>query len=395
MNEKTKVGLIVPNLQSGGAERVLSITSELLSKAGHDVYFFLFDSDNISYRFSGTLIDLKSKPKESILLKLFQRVKRIIKLSYYKNKYDLDVVMSFLYSANVVNYFSFGKAKKILACRGYGDYLENGQKYNAMLERIDALLVQTERMKEEMCREYDGDKNKIHVIYNPFYIDNIQKSAGENVETEFEKFINSHKTICSVGSFKKDKGFWHLIKAFYAVKETIPNAGLVIIGHRGKLESEIKRMVETSIYKDDIMLLGYRKNPFKYISKCDLYVCSSLYEGFPNALVEAMACGIPVVSTDCKTGPGEILCQDIDNKDISKDVSLADYGVLIPPLEDTVDYSVPVTTRGEKILAEAIILILSNEKLNSRYSELSLKRAKDFNSENYGKEIEKILMGCD
>ena len=137
------------------------------------------------------------------------------------------------------------------------------------------------------------------------------------------------------------------------VKKSVKDAGLIFIGHRGEMEKEIKEMSNLSGFKEDILFLGYQENPFKYISKCDLYVCSSLYEGFPNSLVEAMACGTAVLSTDCKTGPREILSSS-NHIETVKDVTIEKYGVLVPRLNAKNDYNIGNIELEESIMAKEL-----------------------------------------
>lgn len=390
MTRSKKIGLLIPDLQSGGAERVLSLTSSILANAGFDVYLILYDSDNISYDFSGTLINLKSKAGTSIFSKVFKRISRIIKLSYYKYKYDFDTVISFLYSANAVNYYSIGRAKKVISCRGYSDYIKNGKKYARMINKIDSFIVQTEKMKSNFVNNFNVDESKITVLYNPVNIKEIKEKSKEKIEEDIQNFINNHKTICTVGSFKKDKGYWHLIKAFIKVKQNIEDAGLIFIGHRGEMEKAIKDMAKASGFKDDILFLGYQENPFKYVAKCDLYVCTSIYEGFPNALVEAMACGIPVLSTDCRTGPKEILSKT-NNREKITELTFAEYGILVPELNGDINLELGNIDNNELIIARGIIKILSNKEIAEKYKKLSKVRVNDFNIDGYFNELVKII----
>jgi glycosyltransferase involved in cell wall biosynthesis len=385
-----KIGLLIPNLQSGGAERVLSLMSNILSQAGYYVYFILYDTDDIKYEYSGKLIDLKTSAGSNVLTKVAIRLIRIIKLSYYKYKYNLDTVISFLYPANVVNYYSIGRTKKILACRGYGDYIKNGKRYSKMINKIYSFIVQTERMKSEFIKDLNNDESKVNVLYNPFDIELIKDKSKEGIEKEIQDFIDTHKTICTVGSFKRDKGYWHLIKSFIKVKQHINNAGLIFIGHRGEMEKEIKDLAKASRFNNDILFLGYQTNPFKYISKCDLYVCSSIYEGFPNSLVEAMACGTAVLSTDCKTGPREVLCSSYHEEQL-KNVKLEAYGVLVPILSEAIDINIDCIDSEEIIMAEGIVKVLSNEGLLQKLSKSAKFRADEFSLERYRKSLIEII----
>ena len=115
----------------------------------------------------------------------------------------------------------------------------------------------------------------------------------------------------------------------------------------------------------NISFLGFQDNPYKYMKKASIFVLSSLQEGFGNVIVEAMACGTPVVSTNCKSGPGEIIQPGIN-------------GLL-------------VKTQDKKELAEAILKILNNPVLAEKFSEEGKKRAKFFSVERSVSEYEKIF----
>lgn len=382
MKKRKRIGLLAPNLQSGGAERVLSNISLNLTKAGYEVYLLLYDTQDICYNYGGKLIDLKGKAGSNFLNKTILRIFRIVKVIYYKKRYKLDIMLSFLYSANIVNYFSFGKTKRILACRGYSDFLHHGKKYAKMITKTDQLIIQTERLKEEFVKKYGVDKLKLSVIYNPFNIKMISEISNEYIDNNTQVFIDSHKTICTVGTFKKDKGFWHLIKAFCLVKKRIPDAGLIFIGHRGEMEKDIIEMARATDYKEDILFLGYQENPFKYIAKCMVYASTSLHEGFPNALIEAMACSTAVISSDCLTGPREILMKANTDKKETEEVQHTDYGVLVVPFTNEVDFDINYVSKEDEMFSKGLIELLSDEKLLNYYEEMGYKRACEFDETN-------------
>lgn len=96
-----------------------------------------------------------------------------------------------------------------------------------------------------------------------------------------------------------------------------------------KYNKNIQKLTKNLQLKDDVLFLGFKNNPFKYIAKADLFVLSSLWEGFPNVLIEAMVCGLPIISTGCRSGPREILAPTYRNK-VKNDYYKAEYGVIIP-----------------------------------------------------------------
>ena len=373
---KKRIGLLIPNLQAGGSERVISLLSKLFTEAGHEVFLLLFDDEQISYPYQGTLLPLHCKSGKGMLHKGFTRILRIIKVSFAMKRYDLELVISFLYAANAVNFHAIGKARRVIACRGYRDYLKNGSRYVRMLKNVDALLVQTKRMKADFMRDFKAEESKLLVLGNPFPIKEIREQASDPIEAEIHTFIKEHKTLCTVGSFKRDKGYWHLIKIFIAVKKAVPEAGLIMIGARGEMEAEIKAMAALSPYGKDILFLGYQVNPFRYVAKCEVYVSTSIYEGFPNSMVEAMACGVPVIATDCKTGPREILCKD---RTEGKGAGVAEfYGILVPELSDRINLDITVTEPEEQVMAQEIISLLQEEGRLEQLKAASLKRSEEF-----------------
>ena len=95
-----------------------------------------------------------------------------------------------------------------------------------------------------------------------------------------------------MGRLTRPKGQWHLIRALSYVKKEIEDVKLLILG-QGELKGYLKELVDKLDLRNNVEFLGYQRNPFKYIASSDLFVFSSLYEGFGNVLVEAMACGVP------------------------------------------------------------------------------------------------------
>jgi glycosyltransferase involved in cell wall biosynthesis len=220
--------------------------------------------------------------------------------------------------------------------------------------------------------------------------------SENNIPKPYSDFFETKdKIIVSMGREDDVKGFWHLIKAFKRVNETIPDTKLAIIGE-GRFE-EYRQMAEDMQISDRVFFAGLQKNPFPFIRACDVYVLSSISEGLPNALVETLALEVPIVSVNCKSGPAEILHGDWEKVADNDDITHADYGILSSKL--LTDKNVSCKYENGKIkleaseenLASAIIEMLENHDLYSKYKNGSLKRAMEFSSKNYKRSIIKII----
>jgi glycosyltransferase involved in cell wall biosynthesis len=135
----------------------------------------------------------------------------------------------------------------------------------------------------------------------------------------------------------------------------------------------------------DVYFLGFQKNPFKFIARSKLFVFPSLWEGFPNVLVEAMACGMPVVSSDCRSGPREILASNTDFNYQTQKPEFAEYGIIMPVFEVKYKSAEELLGEKERMWVETVDKLLEDENLRKHYSEKAKQRAEDFR-------IEKILI---
>jgi glycosyltransferase involved in cell wall biosynthesis len=238
------------------------------------------------------------------------------------------------------------------------------------------------------------------VIYNPYPIDEIGELANESLGSYEEIF--KEPILITAGRLTKQKGQWYLLRVFKALKEKHKDLKLVILGE-GELKDYLVKLSEELGLKTyvwdrdalsesfDVYFLGFQKNPFKLIARSKLFVFPSLWEGFPNALVEAMACGVCVVSSDCRSGPREILAPNTDFNYQTQKPEFAEYGVLIPVFE--VKYKSAEEPLGEKEImwVETIDKLLEDESLRKNYSEKAKQRAEDFSIEKIVQEWKEIL----
>jgi glycosyltransferase involved in cell wall biosynthesis len=193
-----------------------------------------------------------------------------------------------------------------------------------------------------------------------------------------------------------------LLRVFKALKEKHKDLKLVILGE-GELKDYLVKLSEELGLKTyfwdrdalsesfDVYFLGFQKNPFKFIARSKLFVFPSLWEGFPNALVEAMACGVPVVSSDCRSGPREILAPNTDFSHQTQKPEFAEYGVLMPVFDVKYKTAKEPLEEREIMWVETIDKLLEDESLRKNHSEKAKQRAEDFRIEKIVQEWKEVL----
>ncbi len=223
----------------------------------------------------------------------------------------------------------------------------------------DQIIGISRGLSEEIERILGVPPEKIKTIHNPAFNHNIKKLKSNQPD----KLRKDLQYILAVGRLTPDKDFSTLLRAFARVRDNRPDMQLVILGEgdeRGCLEREARNLGIT----EAVRMPGFVDNPFGYMSGADVFVLSSRWEGFGNVLVEAMACGTPVVSTDCPSGPGEIL----QDGRFGHLVPVEDDEALAQAIADTLD-DPPVSSDQLRKRAEDF----SPEKIASRYLDVLLE----------------------
>ncbi|MCW1311245.1 MAG: glycosyltransferase [Candidatus Parvarchaeota archaeon] len=170
--------------------------------------------------------------------------------------------------------------------------------------QADYVVAVSEEVKNDLNGFLRLDTKKLKVIYNPIVTEDLYQKSKQEVDHPWFKNSNLY-IIISVGRLTKAKDFPTLIKAFsFVIREV--NARLIILGE-GEERKNLENLSQDLGLKDYIWMPGFVENPYKYMSRSSVFVLSSVYEGLPSVLVEALALGLPIVSTDCKSGPKEIL----------------------------------------------------------------------------------------
>lgn len=388
MAEKKRIALFINSLCGGGAERVVSRIARELDKE-YELYIFLVEGKKRFYECAGTIVDLGCGSERYIA----NAAHAVLNINKVLRKYKIDCVMSFLDVPNLINCLICRKVKKIASIRDYTS-VESCKTWKEKikficlrdnLKRADKVVFVSQELRMEMVKSSGIEAEKAVTIENPYDTAEIAHLAQAQIESEIEQFIREHKTAVAVGRLDEQKGYDELLDIFTEVLEKDSLAALVILGE-GALKKDMEEWIRGGHLEKRVMLLGLRENPFAYMSRCRLYVSSSLHEGFPNALMEAMACGLPAIHTDCRTGPREIITGEAAECDIERAL-YSKYGILIPSYTRQ-QVSVETTKRE---FADAWVRMLSVDELREQYSQVSKERAAYYSMEKCNIKFQEVI----
>ncbi len=312
-----KLALVIPSLTAGGAERVMSIMANHWAAKGWGICLLSLDDGaappffpldgRVRHRTLALLAD-SANPLTAVRnnLKRLRVLRRVIR------EENPDAVISFLDSTNVLT---------LLATRGLGrpvivsEHIDPGRyrikpMWNLLRRWVypfaDRVVVLTERVLEFFPASL---RPRLEVIPNPV----LKPASGDAPGLE----LPPGPRVVAMGRLAEQKGFDILLKAFAQLKDRHPDWSLVLLGE-GELRRPLELLRDSLGLTDRVRLAGRVEGPEAVLARSDLFVLSSRFEGFPMALCEAMAAGLPVISTDCPTGPREIVRPGLD-------------GILVPP----------------------------------------------------------------
>lgn len=376
---------IIPYLCDGGAERALSnITTHFPSEYNIDI---LVNCDKkIDYLFRGNIISLgidDEKRVDSVWFQFRALIRRIYNLKRIKEKDKYYACISFMDSANFANILTGNRyAKTIVSVRNslvntdsiVYKFLVNPMA-KLLYNRADKVVAVSQELAIELENEFAIDRGRIVVIENGYDLEEIRKKAEFPIESDLIESLQGKKVVCCVGRLTKQKYHWHLIRAFKKVSMEIPNAILLIVG-TGKLEEYLSELIKECNLEEKVILYGFSDNVYSLEKNSDIFVFPSGWEGFPNALAEAMCVGLPCIATDFHTGAREILAPELlgDTAEISQ-IEKCGYGILTPLCSGKKYRGDEPLEYAEEKLAEAMIMLLQNDALREEYRKKSLERS--------------------
>ena len=388
-----KVLFVIEALCGGGAERALS---NIVTHFPDDwcIDIVINDESLIEFAYKGNILSLSRPRKKSLLYFCESIISRTIYLRAIKKTGDYDACISFLDSSNISNIFSGNKyCKTIVSIRN--DVLSvNLRKVDRLVSYIllkclyvyaHKIVSVSNEIKLSLLNQLGISENKVKTIVNGYdrkWINTKMQTLPKGGNKVDEHIVQNKYVITTTGRMSEQKGQWHLIRAFSEVIKNEPRAMLMIVGD-GVLKNYLTGLVNDYGLEKQVIFVGWTENPFWYHAQADVFVLPSLYEGYPNALAEAICCGIPCVATDVHSGAREILAPSLDVMgERVKGVLEEEYGILTPVCSGRKRSSMETLEYGEKEMAEAILMLLHSSEKRKYYRKKGLERSKDLDIYN-------------
>ena len=387
---KKKILFVIPYMSEGGAQRALSnIQKELANTYSIDT--LINGEFNRVYPNYGNVYTLKidnRRKKDSVLFQFLVFLKRVHRLRDLKNTNDYIACISFVDSANVANIITKSKkTKTIISVRtSIAESAKVLPQYKYIVSpmvkllypRADRIITVSEELRRELICSFGINARIIQTIYNGFDIENINMLSQEDIDNSVLLRVKGKRIVFTAGRLNIAKNQWHLIRAFSIIKKKLPNTVLVIAG-TGELEEYLQSLTEKLGLSKDIIFLGFESNVYRYMANADVFVLPSCYEGFPNALCEAMCVGAPCVVTDFKTGAREIIAPELLFSDeVLNKATECEYGIITPKCSGKKYIGEEPLESAELELADAITRVLEDERLMVRYRSKSRERSRFF-----------------
>lgn len=369
-NVMIKVLFMIHDLGQGGAEKVLINLINNMDQNKFDITLISLFGGGVNEQFLKENIRYKTIFKENIpgnskLMKLLS-AERLHEL-FIKDNYDIEIaylegpaarIVSGCRNTNtkLISWIHVEQHSKKIAAQSFRSYKESAKCY----QRFDGVVCVSESVKDDFLKLYPM-LSTVDVLYNTNDTDLIAALKNEDIDEEV--FSEKEIRICGVGKIVPIKGFDKLARIHKKLIQDGLPVHTYILG-KGPERENIEKYILSNHLENSFTFLGYQTNPYKYIAKCDLFVCTSTAEGFSTAATESLIVGTPVVTTPV-AGMEEMLGKG--NK----------YGI--------------ISEMSEESLYLCIRNLLQSPKMLKHYKERAVTRGKDFSKESTVTSVERYL----
>ena len=373
-----KVLLFVDNLDEGGVSKVLFDLLENINREKYDITIMALYNNGMykdkikEYGKFKYCFDIPEPNDNSLKANLYRKYwggmlrlpEKFMYKWFVKEKYDIEIAFIHGWSTKFISGSNNKKSKKIAWVHAdlvtwdkVDGVFKNLEHHKKAYSKFDEVICVSQIVKEGIEKKYNVKNAK--VLYNPINREKILKLSNEKIDDI--NHSNKFKLI-SVGRLSKEKGYDRLLRVVKKLVNEQIGCELLIIGS-GKEYDKLNSYIKNNNLEYNIKIVGYKENPYKYVKSSDLFVCSSLSEGYSLVIAESLVLGIPVVSTKC-SGPIEILRN-------------GENGLLVE--------------NSEEGLYKGLKEIINSDELYMNYKNRAVKEGTKFGVDNFIKSVEEIL----
>lgn len=375
--------LIFTKESRGGSGSFLDQLSALGKRSGITLMVYLYKYDDLAKKNLHWICLSKAYPDNphASLRKVIAFIQNCIKthvvLSKHQNKTTFTCEMYSSVILLLLKYLIHKKSRIIcLINNNYEAIVKSKQGFlyrtilqmtiSILYKKANTIIFVSDSLARATIPYLHLEKVHTETIHNGISPFRIRKQSHQTLDDEDLKYMNSDKSkkIISVGRFASQKDFITLIRAFSQVHSKIPHTSLYLIGE-GEERGHLEKLTSSLDISQYIHFLGWKHNIYPFLKQAHLFVFSSKYEGFGRVLVEAMVCGLPVVSTDTPFGPSEILGNGT-------------FGSLVP-------------VGDPRALSNEIVRILQDQNVYKQYALASKQRSTFFSEERMLHAYQKLL----
>ncbi|MCS7273570.1 MAG: glycosyltransferase [Fimbriimonadales bacterium] len=341
-----RIGLFTVSLEAGGAERTFVTLANQFVRRGHTVFMVLMKPE-------GVLRKELHPAVEIVDLRTYRTLRTMVPLARWLRQARPDALLSTLSQPNlcaIVARRLAGVPCRVVVREANTPSYEFGNArllkdrlvpaMIARLYRYATLVVAVSKgVQSDLLRLTRLPASRVVCIYNPTITEAMLQASEAPVEHPWFE-AGAPPVVLAVGRLTPQKDYPTLLRAFAKVRAT-HNARLLILGE-GEQRAELEQLAQQLGIAEFVQMPGYEPNPYRYMRRAAVFVLSSRYEGLPNALIQAMACGAPVVATDCPSGPREIL----DDGKYGALVPVGDADALAQAIAHALEGKVPIAPKS-------------------------------------------------
>jgi glycosyltransferase involved in cell wall biosynthesis len=272
-----------------------------------------------------------------------------------------------------------------------------------LYKKVFAYVLISRKMQKDAVKLLKIKAEKTRLIYNPINNKLIKEMAAQNPGKY--SCIFKHPVLINSGRLSAQKGQWHLIRILKRLLTDFKGLKLVMLGYGDGLLSDylttLSRNLGLKTYAEwenkpisedfDVYFTGFLSNPYSLIARSKIFLFPSISEGLGNALIEAMICKVPVISSDCKTGPRDILAPDTGWEISAKTPENTPFGILMPPFDEKLKNADDAINPNEIMWIETIKTLLSDEEKLDFYARSAEERGFDFDTDKVIKKWQEII----